>query len=268
MSSSKKGQVSRPVPFFILISVFFFSSPLFAESILSHPGENHFQSGVTAMNEGALDEAEQEFEEALLREPMNSEYRFELANLYAMRHDEFLEIKDEEGALEKLQSSASQLEQAVMAKPDFVAAQFNLGVVYKRLGKYEAARRQFKKVLEIDPTQGQATLQIGATYEEQGFYDEAETIYHELLEKYPNHAALQEALQGLAQRREQARRSEMAERGAHMSALNSGLSALSRGSSATDPYGYQNQNSNAQGALPYLGSWALQQFMKRKSTTA
>jgi tetratricopeptide (TPR) repeat protein len=182
------------------------------------------------MNEGALDDAEEQFEEALLREPMNSDYRFELANLYAMRHDEFLQAGDEAGAKEKMEASARELEQAVMARPDFLAAQFNLGVVYKRLGKYENARKQFKKALELNPAQGgPAMLQIGATYEEQGFYDEAETIYKELLEKYPNHPELHRSLQELAERREDALMDEMRARDRRISTLSSGLSALSQG---------------------------------------
>lgn len=208
---------------------------LHAESALSHPGQDHFQKALAAMGEGALDEAEEQFKEALLQEPTNAEYRFELANLYGIRHDEFLHVRDETGAQEKLEASRRELEQAVMAKPDFLAARFNLGVVYKNLGEYEKAREQFKEVLKremgSDPIliQGPAELQIGLTYEAQGFYDDAEMIYHELQERYPGHPELQRALQGLEERRAQNDRSEMAGRQARQMALNTGLSALAQG---------------------------------------
>ena len=225
------------VPFVFLL--FFSTFPLHAESALSHPGHDPFRKALAAMEQGAWDEAEEQFNEALLREPMNAEYHFELANLYGIRHDEALQAHDETGAQDKLEASMRELEQAVMTKPDFMAARFNLGVVYKNLGQYEKAREEFKEVLRQDPAQGPAKLQIGATYEEQGFYDEAETIYHDLLERYPGHPELQKSLQRLEERREQGRRSEMAERQVRQLALNTGLSALAQGAQP-----YTNQDSN------------------------
>lgn len=214
---------------FLVIGAWSFSPSLQADSILSHPGQEHFQRGLTAMNEGDWDEAEENFQEALLLEPMNVDYRFELANLYAVRHDDSYRLGDDEDAQRILESSARELEQVMMAKPDFLAARFNLGVVYKKLGRYEEARQQFKEVLKLDSTQGAAMVQIGMTYEEQGFHDEAEAIYFELLERYPNHPALQEALRGLAERREQARLREASKTQARQMALNTGLSALAQG---------------------------------------
>ena len=219
------------------------------------------------MREGTLDESEEQFKEAIQLEPMNPEYHFELANLYALRHDELWNMKDDAGAFEKLRASARELEQAVMAKPGFLPAHFNLGVVYKKLAQYENARLQFKEVLKLDPSQTPAMLQIGATYEEQGFYDDAQGVYQDLMERYPGHPDLQNALQGLAVRREKAHREEVAERGMRFAGLQNGLNALGRGSDQS----YSNNNSQSAGmaqAIPYLGSWALQQFMKRRSAGA
>lgn len=210
--------------------LFFFIALLISSSLHAEtsdaPGKFHFQQALTAIQEEELDEAEQHFKEALLLEPMNAEYRFELANLYALRRDEFDRTGDHEGAQQKLEASAQELKQAVMAKPDFLPAHFNLGIVNKNLGRYEEARKEFKEVLRIDPSQTPAMLQIGATYEEQGFYDDAETIYQDLLERYPGHPALQEALNGLAQRRVQSNRDEMAQRQRRQMALGTGLSSL------------------------------------------
>jgi tetratricopeptide (TPR) repeat protein len=227
MIFGKKGQVFRPVPFFILLFLPF--SALNAESILTHPGEDRFQRGVAALQEGDLDEAEEHFGEALLLEPMNPDYRFELGNLYAMRYQESYGMGDDLDAQNRLEAAARELEQAVMIKPDFLAAKFNLGVVYKNLGEYEKARQKFKEVLNQDPAQGPAMVQIGMTYEEQGFYDEAETIYKDLLERFPNHPALQDALNGLAQRRYQARMREASQAQTRQMALNTGLAALAQG---------------------------------------
>ena len=182
---------------FISLLIFFFSvSPLHAGSSLqpSGTGRDHFDKALNLMQEGTLDESEEQFKEAIQLEPMNSEYRFELANLYAMRHDELWNMKDGAGALEKLKASKRELEQAVMTKPDFLPAHFNLGVVYKKLAQYENARAQFKEVLKLDLSQTPAMLQIGATYEEQGFYDEAQTIYQDLIERYPGRSEFQNAL--------------------------------------------------------------------------
>ena len=180
------------------------------------------------MQEGTLDESEEQFKEAIQLEPMNSEYRFELANLYAMRHDELWNMKDGAGALEKLKASKRELEQAVMTKPDFLPAHFNLGVVYKKLAQYENARAQFKEVLKLDLSQTPAMLQIGATYEEQGFYDEAQTIYQDLIERYPGHSEFQNALRELAARRQQSQAVETQKSSQRTQFLQSVLSSPSQ----------------------------------------
>lgn len=259
-----KNRTLKACSFFIFPFIFILLNfpPYVSAELPAGPGNESFQKALAAVGEGSHEEAEEYFKKALDLEPMNPEYHFERANLYAQQHDESEQIGDILGADRKMQQAADDLEQAVMARPDFLAARFNLGVVYKKLGKYESARKEFKEVLKLDPSQVSARMQIGATYEDQGFYDEAETIYKEVREQYPGSAATEEALNGLAERRIQARRQESSDRGMHMNALSGGLSSLQNGGNM---YGAGNQQSGGMGqAIPYLGQWALGQFMKSK----
>ncbi len=254
----------------IIFTFLFFVSltPLAYADLSAGPGNESFQKAMAAMAEGSSDDAEEYFKRAIDAEPMNPEYRFERASLYAQQRDESENLGDILGSDRKMQQAADDLEQAVMVKPDFLAARFNLGVVYKKLGKYEEARKEFKEVLRLDSTQASARMQIAATYEAQGFYDEAESIYKEIREDYPQSPEILDSLNGLEENRLRDSQQESQERGMRMNALSGGLSSLSQGGQMYGGNGgYQQQASGGMGqAIPYLGQWALQQFMKRKTT--
>jgi tetratricopeptide (TPR) repeat protein len=147
------------------------------------PHQLAFQRGLELSREGRLDEAESQFKRALEENPSNADYHFELANVYAVQHDASLKSREPERAKNFMESAARELEQAVMIRPDFIPAHFNLGVVYKKLGKYEKARAEFKDVIRLNPQSIPAMLQIGEIYEEQGFIDEAESVYRDIRDR-------------------------------------------------------------------------------------
>lgn len=126
-----------------------------------------------------------------------------------MQHDASLNSREPERAKQFMESAARELEQAVMIRQEFIPAHFNLGIVYKKLGKYEKARAEFKEVVRLDPQSVTAMLKIGEVYEEQGFTEEAAQIYQEIRERglYNEDVALaQENLQsrlGALDRRQQ-----------------------------------------------------------------
>lgn len=282
---------NSPVFFILALAVSF---PAHAQ--IAGPGNDAYQKAQAFVSEGDLESAEESFREALTVEPMNAEYHFELANLYAQQHDESESVGDSLGAERKMQQAADELERAVMVKPDFLPARFNLGVVYKKLGKFEQARKEFQEVLRMDASQVGARMQIASTYEAQGFYDEAETIYKEVRDQYPQNLDVADALNGLDERRVMVSQREGQARMMRMNTLAGGLSSLSGagtanrspwasqsqpgygydsasyGSGSGPGYGYQNNSQTAQPsslmgqAIPYLGQWALQQFMRNKDS--
>jgi tetratricopeptide (TPR) repeat protein len=249
---------------------FFLNSLLIANcSLLGIPsayssensGNIYFQRGVEYRNEGRFEESERQFKKALEWDPANAEFHFELASVYALQHDALKDSGAEDEEVARAMTNASrELQQSVMIKPDYLAAHYNLGVVYKKQKRFEDARKEFRRVLEIDPNQYAALMQIGATYEDQGFYDDAESIYLEAQEKNYSNPDIRNALLDLRRRREQG------ELNARPQLPLAGLSAL-RGGSLYDQTRNQSevQNASVAQAIPYLSSWLAQQFMKSKN---
>lgn len=250
-----------------LLILLSFQSPAYALS----PGAGDFEAALEFKSQGQIYEAADHMKKAVNLDPSNADYHFELANIYALQRDEFQNSGDEVQARKMLEASAAELEQAVMYEPDFLAAHFNLGVVYKKLGKYEAAREKFRTVLEMDPEQLAAQMQIGATYEDQGFFDEAETIYLEAREKYFRNPDVELALNDLAQRRLAAKHRAASSAGgippAAFGALtSSGARSYFETQNAIYPNSQNDRSASVAQAIPYLGSLLMQQFMKNRTS--
>lgn len=160
-----------------------------------------FLKALQLREEGNFQDSELEFKKAMQLEPANANYHFELASLHAIRHDDAMSTGDEGLAEAYLRSSASELQQALMIQPDFWSARFNLGVVYKKQEKYEAARDEFKKVLAQNPQALAALMQIGHTYADQGFYDEAESIFEDGRDRGVPADQIKEAMKNLDESR-------------------------------------------------------------------
>ena len=65
--------------------------------------------------------------------------------------------------------------------PNFVEAHGNLGVVLKKLGKFEEAEASFRQVIELKPNSAEAYSNLGNTLSELGRLEEAETNYSKRL---------------------------------------------------------------------------------------
>lgn len=231
-----------------------------------------FEQGLASKEAGQLGEAERYFKKALEAEPSNADYHFELANTFAQEHDSALSSRDPLKAKENLASAARELEQTVMIRPDFIAARFNLGVVYKKQRKYEEARNEFKKAMELTPPDQPTTpflMQIASIYEDQGFYDDAEAIYKEALEKDYGNSGIRNALETLGERRqwsaERARREQASQVQNHWQNFAAGSSRQLRD-------GNGNLSNNPQQPvmgqlIPALGAWLVQQMMSRRGGT-
>ena len=157
-----------------------------------------FEEGLRLKESGRLDEAERDFRRALQADPADANIHFELANLYAARAGRSRNS-------EVLSAAERELQQAVMLTPGFIAAHYNLGIVHKNQRRYEEARENFRRVLELDPNQTNARLQIGEIYERQGFFDDAESVYREAREHDGANSDVRNALEDLARNREMAK---------------------------------------------------------------
>ncbi len=230
-----------------------------------------FQKALGLREAGRYQEAESQFKRALEENPSNADYHFELANLYGIEHDEALQDKDGFRAGQYIESAARELEQAVMIRQDFMAAHFNLGVVYKKLGKYEKARTEFKRVLEQDPMQVQAMFQIAQVYELQSFYDEAESIYQEIRDRgLAQQTDIDYALDNLERQRLTASHNSQNQMAQSMSMMQNRLSsayAEKYNPSLANSYGNSARPSfNGNSLVSSLAPLLMQQFMKGKST--
>ena len=100
------------------------------------------------------------------------------ANKYFERGNQFVESGS-------LQRAKQEYQQALKAYPGHLAALYNLGIVYERLGQKGEAIEQYKRYLEIKPRDADVWTQIGVLYEETVNKQEARNAYEKALEIDP-----------------------------------------------------------------------------------
>lgn len=243
-----------------------FSFSLYAQISL---GQKAFEEGIRLNERGRPLEAERQFVRALEFDPGNADIHFELANAYAARFDKWKHKPNHPTALGWLEKASSSFEQVIMIRPDYLAAHYNLGVIYTKRMEYEKARAQFQKVLSLDSRSVAAWMQIGKIYEEQGFFDEAEDAYLKAREFDYTNPEIRSVLEDL-----KLNRADYAKRAAARDAASS-LEKYRRGfryaafSPASD-YARDRRNAieNAQGplaAIPYAAAMIIEEFMNRKA---
>lgn len=228
---------------FFLFSFFQFSS-LFADIPLEAQGD--FQKAVALRNAGDFSESEKFFRKALTFDPSNSQIHFELANLYVAAYDSG--GGEAQGSPLTLQKAVRELEAAAMFAPDFIPAQFNLGVVYKRLGDYEKAREQFRLVLKKASHPVPVLIQIAATYEGQNFFEEAKDYYIQALDIEPQNQEVRWALEELKNKKESSHRDQRMQtlgRWNQMAGNSLGGSAYDQISRTANTSSYQDEGSQS-----------------------
>lgn len=241
--------------------------PLGAEG--ENQAELFFAQGQAAKERGELLEAERLLKQAIHLDPAKSFYHFELANVFALRYDQLAPAGDPATLEGILQHAAAELEQAVMLDPSDVEARFNLGVVYKRQGRFEEARQQFQEVLKLNPSLAAAALQIGATYEDQGFFDEAEDAYRKAQEMDYFNPSIRAALDELEEHRQQARKwAQMERERSRLERMNRPFEFSPYGTAQARQREFLQANENAAQALPYIGALLIQEFFKKRAQQA
>jgi len=258
----------------VMVTLFFFSMgghPYASAAVPSEGAREAFQNAVRLREQGKLLEAERQLVKALGQNPAHAYYQFELANLYAARHDRYRETELKEKAQRMLEKTARALEQAAMLDPEFLPAQYNLAVAYKRLGRYETARERFRQIMEKNPnadpeqdyTRRNCLMQIGATYEEQGFFDEAADTYRRAKELDFHNPSIESAIREADQKKKEGVQEKPDDRS---------FPTFGRFPQVPDDF-YSNalwrremrerEDSAGLGqALPYLGAMLYEQFMK------
>ena len=79
---------------------------------------------------------------------------------------------------------------AILLKPNFPEANYNLGIVLKELGKFEEAEIYYKHAINLKPNFSNAHNNLGTVLEHLGKLEEAEKFYRLAINLDPNQAEL------------------------------------------------------------------------------
>lgn len=145
----------------------------FRKAIALQPdyAEAHYNVGLVLAQLGRIDECIAEFRAAIQANPKDPEPYNSLALTLVERN---------------VEQAIDLYTQAITLKPDFVEAQFNLALAYRR--KYGAEREieQLKKTLALDADHLVARNTLTRRYEELGEYDEVARLASGTLQRHPN----------------------------------------------------------------------------------
>jgi len=234
-------------------------------------GQELYQQAMQLNSEARFAEAEEALIQALKLEPSNADYLFELSNIYAALYDSWRERPNAPQARQLLSRLQGALEQTLVFRPDHLAAHFNLGVLYKRQGRYEDARNEFRRVLDLSPNLAAAWFQIGSIYQAQGFWDEAGDAYLRARELGYDPYEISDVMQEMQGSRSQAEEASARSPGfggmGNAFGSQNGMDALGGSQSL---YGNVANSANQQGnsatsALPSLAAMMIQQMLSRPS---
>jgi tetratricopeptide (TPR) repeat protein len=127
----------------------------------------HYLLSVFLRNDGNLDEAIRELEQAYAADPDSAYLVIELMSLYAQKGD--------------VKSAVAHGEEALARDPDNVDVHLIMGGLYLNMREYSKAVREHKKVIELDPKNLVAHLYLGIIYAEEKRFDRAEETFKKML---------------------------------------------------------------------------------------
>jgi tetratricopeptide (TPR) repeat protein len=132
----------------------------------------HEALGHSLYNLGKWDEAEREFEEAIMIKTDDAEYRCYLANLLV------------ELGSGRYKDAKKEFEEALRLKPDDYLTHNDFGVLLHYWKKYDEAEKGFKEALRRNPEKPKEAgihINLGALFEEWGHYNEAKSEYEKAI---------------------------------------------------------------------------------------
>ena len=128
--------------------------------------------------QGKYEQALSSFQEALERDPKNSDaYRGRAIALMDMGKTKEAELS---------------YKKSIEAKPDYWGGYSKLGVFYFQQGRYEEAAAQFQQVVTLNPNNASGYRNLGAVYGRLGRYDEAIKSFEKSLELEPDYRTYQQ----------------------------------------------------------------------------
>jgi len=167
---------------------------------------DHIDTGVEYAEQGQLDEAIAEYQEAIKLEPDNADAHRNLGTAYgeqgeweeaAAAYEQAIELAPDSGEaygdlvgvytyLERLPEAVAAGEKAIELAPDYATAHNNLGFAYSEQGKVDEAIAEYEEAIRLDPTDPTPHYNLGLLYRRQDQLDEAVAEYQEAIRLDPN----------------------------------------------------------------------------------
>ncbi len=138
--------------------------------------KTYIETGNTLKEQGKLDQAIANYQQALKIEPNN-----------ALAYNQMGEIYVQQG---KLDAAIAACQNAIKIQPNLAAAYKNLGNALQAGGKIDEAIRSYSKAVEIDPQFAEAYANLGSMLGMQGQMEKAIAYFQKALEIKPNIAAV------------------------------------------------------------------------------
>jgi len=166
---------------------------------------------VASFVRGADEFAIKYYKEASDREPQNPVFLSEIGKLYLLRADAYrkaLGTEDatknaeaQKGVQENLALAEDFLKKSITAKPDYLPARYQLGVVYERQNRVKDAVSELEKVLTLNNKDVGVAFELSILYYRDGRKDQSRDLLEKVVEFSPENvnarwylSALQEEL--------------------------------------------------------------------------
>ncbi len=139
--------------------------------------------GWSYAQQGELDKAMEQYQDALELEPDNIVARYNIALVKIAQKD--------------LQGARADLEGLRKDTPEYLAARATLGKVYRELGDCQLSAQELELVASTDGGNADILFELGKTYEKMGDKAKAKSAYQKALSFAPGDTGIQAALAAL-----------------------------------------------------------------------
>lgn len=142
--------------------------------------EEHYQNGITALQDGNFVEAEQQFHTATVLDPE----RYESWNLLGLSYQ----------FQKKWNRCVEVWKQALRCRPESTDTMLNLGIACIGAEKPKEAEQYWNRILELEPENIRCLINLGLFYREREVNQRAHDIWAKALKIMPENAKVQEWL--------------------------------------------------------------------------
>ena len=169
--------------------------------------ERHLQAGYSFFGQGDFEQASQQYQAALHKDPEHAYANFCLGCVYQNQSNftgaiaayqkavqsqpDYVEALSNLGNVYKekgyLDKAIQSLQTAIGLQPNHPDSYVNLGSVLRLQGKFSAAIAAYQKALQLNPNIAEAQNNLGNALKEQGKFSEAIAAYRQALQLNPNY---------------------------------------------------------------------------------